>query len=164
MLGLKDRYPEVPVTVFLRNKTLDTYLSDTAGVKRIVHGTFDEKDKIIALAKEHDIVINVGSSWDVPLSEALVEGLNQQPDDKKKTLIHMSGTGNFVDKRWKDGAFHSEAKVWNVRVMEFLSSALPDAFDTGRKSRGHEADQPCYAQWWTRYRVSVPADSLEARD
>jgi hypothetical protein len=114
VLALKDKHPEIPITVFLRNKSLDKYLTETAGVKRIVHGTFDEKDKIVALAKEHDIVINVGSSWDVPLSEAIVEGLNQQPEGKKRTLIHMSGTGNFVDKRWKDGAFHPEAKLWNV--------------------------------------------------
>jgi hypothetical protein len=83
-------------------------------VKRIVHGSFDEKDKIVALAKEHDIVINVGSSWDVPLSEYIAEGLRQQPEGKKRTLIHMSGTGNFVDKRWVDGSSHAEAKVWDV--------------------------------------------------
>ncbi len=79
-------------------------------MKRVVHGTFDEREKVVALAKEHDIVINVASSWDVPLSEAIVEGLRQQPEGKKTTLIHMSGTGNFVDKRWTDGARHEEAK------------------------------------------------------
>jgi hypothetical protein len=113
-LALRDQHPDLPVTVFLRNKNLDAYLYETAGVKRVVHGTFNEKEKIGALAKEHDIVINVGSSWDVPLSEAIVEGLHQQLGGKKKTLIHMSGTGNFVDKRWTDGARHEEAKVWNV--------------------------------------------------
>lgn len=87
-------------------------------MKRIVHGTFDDKEKIVALAKEHDIVINVASSWDVPLSEAIVEGLQQQSDEKKTTLIHMSGAGNFVDKRWKDGAFHADAKIWNVSFEE----------------------------------------------
>jgi hypothetical protein len=115
VLALRDQYPDFPVTVFLRNKSIDTYLYETAGVKRIVHGTFDDKDKIAALAKDHDIVINVASSWDVPLSEAIVEGLKQQPEGRKKTLIHMSGTGNFVDKRWKDGAYHAEAKIWDVR-------------------------------------------------
>lgn len=104
----------MPVTVFLRNKNLDVYLYETAKVNKVVHGTFDEKDKIVALAKTHDIVINVGSSWDVPLSEAIVEGLKQQPGGKKRTLIHMSGAGNFVDKRWTDGAFHADAKIWNV--------------------------------------------------
>ncbi len=123
VLALKDKYPNAPVTVFLRNKSIDTYLYETAGVKRVVHGTFDEKEKIVALAKEHDIVINVGSSWDVGLSEAIVEGLNQQAEGKKTTLIHMSGTGNFVDKRWTDGAFHPEVKVWDVRGIEVSSDS-----------------------------------------
>jgi hypothetical protein len=131
VLALKNKYPDFPVTVFLRNKSLDTYLSETAGVNRIVHGTFDEKNKIAALAKEHDIVINVGSSWDVPLSEAIVEGLNQQPDGKKKTLIHMSGTGNFVDKRWKDGSFHAEAKVWDDNNPEDMKLINPQMLNGG---------------------------------
>jgi hypothetical protein len=67
VLALEKAYPDFPVTVYLRNKALDSYLTETAGVKRIVHGTFDEKEKIVALAKEHDVVINVGSSWDVGL-------------------------------------------------------------------------------------------------
>ncbi|OAP56050.1 hypothetical protein AYL99_09229 [Fonsecaea erecta] len=131
ILALKNEYPNLPVTVFLRNKTLDTYLYETAGVKRIVHGTFDEKDKIVALAKEHDIVINVGSSWDVPLSEAIVEGLSQQPEEKKKTLIHMSGAGNFVDKRWIDGAFHAEAKVWDDSNPEDMKLINPSMLNGG---------------------------------
>lgn len=66
-------------------------------------------------------MINVGSSWDVPLSEAIVEGLRQQPEGKKKTLIHMSGTGNFVDKRWVDGSHHPESKIWSVSPRSFYS-------------------------------------------
>ncbi|KIW24385.1 uncharacterized protein PV07_10103 [Cladophialophora immunda] len=131
VLALKNEYPNIPVTVFLRNNSLDTYLYETAGVKRIVHGTFDEKDKIAALAKEHDIVINVGSSWDVPLSEAIVEGLNRQPEEKKKTLIHMSGAGNFVDKRWTDGAFHEQAKIWNDKNPEDMKLINPSMLNGG---------------------------------
>ncbi|KIW78506.1 hypothetical protein Z517_08343 [Fonsecaea pedrosoi CBS 271.37] len=131
VLALKREYPQLPVTVFLRNNTLDKYLYETAGVKRIVHGTFDEKDKITALAREHDIVINVGSSWDVPLSEAVVAGLNQQPQEKKKTLIHMSGTGNFVDKRWTDGAFHAETKIWDDCSPEDMKLINPSMLNGG---------------------------------
>ncbi|KIX95724.1 uncharacterized protein Z520_08431 [Fonsecaea multimorphosa CBS 102226] len=130
VLTLKNEYPSLPVTVFLRNTVLDTYLYEIAGVKRIVHGTFDERDKIVALAKEHDIVINVGSSWDVPLSEAIVEGLNQQPEEKK-TLIHMSGAGNFVDKRWTDGAFHANAKVWDDNNPEDMKLINPSMLNGG---------------------------------
>ncbi|EXJ61426.1 uncharacterized protein A1O5_11741 [Cladophialophora psammophila CBS 110553] len=131
VLALKEEYPNLPVTVFLRNNALDVYLYETAGVQRIVHGTFDERDKIIALAKEHDVVINVGSSWDVPLSEAIVEGLNQQPETKKKTLMHMSGAGNFVDKRWTDGAFHPEAKIWDDNNPEDMKLINPSMLNGG---------------------------------
>ncbi|KPI38087.1 uncharacterized protein AB675_1069 [Cyphellophora attinorum] len=131
VLALKEKHPELPVTVLVRNKTIDTYLSETAAVKRIVHGSFDEKDKIVALAKEHDIVINVGSSWDVPLSESIVEGLKQQPEGKKRTLIHMSGTGNFVDKRWVDGATHAEAKVWDDNNPEDMKLINPTMLNGG---------------------------------
>ncbi|KAK4941151.1 hypothetical protein LTR10_018824 [Elasticomyces elasticus] len=131
ILALRDHCPGLPVTVFLRNKNLDVYLYETAKVDKVVHGTFDEKDKIVALAKTHDIVINVGSSWDVPLSEAIVEGLKQQPDGKKRTLIHMSGTGNFVDKRWTDGAFHADTKVWSDDDTEDMKLINPEMLNGG---------------------------------
>jgi len=127
ILELKDAYPEFPITVYLRNAGIDTYLKQTAGVQRVVHGTYDEFDKIASLSKEHDIVINVGSSWDTKLSEAIVAGLEQRPDEKKTTLIHMSGAGNFVDKTWSDGAHHEGAKIWNddnVEDMKLLNPAM----------------------------------------
>jgi nucleoside-diphosphate-sugar epimerase len=37
VLALQKSYPESPVTVYLRNEKLDRYLTETAGVKRIVH-------------------------------------------------------------------------------------------------------------------------------
>ena len=123
VLELKNTYREFPVTVYLRNTKIDKYLTETAGVHRIVHGAYDELSKISALAAEHDIVINVGSSWDTNLSEAIVAGQNQRPDGKKTTLIHMSGTGNFVDQTWADGAFHENAKIWSVNTS-MLSSLV----------------------------------------
>jgi hypothetical protein len=102
------------VTVYLRNTSIDEYLTKTVGVARIVYGTFDEHAKIAKLAEEHEIVINVGSSWDVGLTEAIVAGLKKRPTDSKTILIHMSGAGNFVDERWNDGSHHAESKIWNV--------------------------------------------------
>jgi hypothetical protein len=89
-----------------------------------VHGTYDELDKISSLSKEHDIVINVGSSFDTKLSEAIVSGLNQRTDGKKTTLIHMSGTGNFVDKSWIDGAHHESAKIWNASSSQEVTESI----------------------------------------
>jgi hypothetical protein len=109
--------------VYLRNTTIDEYLTKTAGVKRIVHGTYSEPEKISALSAEHDIVINVGTSWDVALSEAIVAGLERRPAEKKTVLLHMSGAGNFVEKTWKDGSFHEGTKVWSVRSIHLTVRA-----------------------------------------
>jgi hypothetical protein len=119
ILQLRKQYPSFQTTVYLRNNKIDDYLAKTVGVHKIVHGSYDEVDKIAALAKEHEIVINVGSSWDEGLSEAIIKGLKQRPKDSIKILIHMSGTGNFVDKRWTDGAHHEESKTWRVRVTYY---------------------------------------------
>jgi len=114
VLALRDSYPDFPVTVFLRNTAIDEYLRSTVKVSRIVHGSFSDHNKIEALAEQHDVVINVGSSWDVGLTESIVQGLKKRPAGSKTVLIHMSGTGNFVEKRWNDGAHHPEAKIWSV--------------------------------------------------
>jgi len=125
ILELHERYPNLPVTVFVRNTSIDDYLTATAGVARIVHGDFSEHAKLAALAKEHDIVINVGSSGDESITEAIMDGLKKRPIESKTVLIHMSGTGNFMDMRWKDGAHHDEARIWSV--SEPFSAVLKSA-------------------------------------
>jgi hypothetical protein len=110
-------YPHLPLTVYLRNKGVDEYMTSTVGVDRIVHGDFSEAEKITSLAKEHDIVINIGSSWMVELSEAIVAGLKQKPAGARKPiLIHISGAGNYIDEG-KSGDFNPNAKVWNVSAF-----------------------------------------------
>jgi hypothetical protein len=64
------------------------------------------------------MIINVGSSGDLGLTEAIMEGLKTRPAESKPVLIHMSGTGNFIDARWNDGSHHSESKVWSVSTLE----------------------------------------------
>lgn len=118
ILALRDRYPKLPVTVYVRNTSIDNYLTTTAGVARVVHGDFSEHAKIKALAEEHDMVINIGSSGDLSFTEAIIEGLKKRPAESKSVLIHMSGTGNFMDTRWNDGSHHSESKVWSVSTLE----------------------------------------------
>jgi len=116
VIALKKTYPHLPLTVYLRNREVDDYMISTVGVDRIVHGDFSEAGKISALAKEHDIVINIGSSWIVPLSEAIVTGLSQKPAGTKPILIHISGAGNFID-HWTTGEANPNAKVWNVSAI-----------------------------------------------
>lgn len=90
---------------------------------RIEHGTFEDLTKIRTLAAEHDIVINTGSSFDPALSQTIVDGLKQRKGDKKGTLIHVSGGGNFIDLR-TDGKYSPNSKVWNVSVVAKNSSPL----------------------------------------
>ncbi|KAK9319840.1 hypothetical protein V1517DRAFT_26496 [Lipomyces orientalis] len=127
VLALKREYPAYPVTVYLRNRNIEEYLRETAGVSRIVYGTYHETEKLAAVAKEHDIVINVGSSWDPVPSRAIVAGLSQRPVGVKTTMIHMSGAGNFVDTSSSTGNANPSAKVWsdgNVEDMEQLHPGM----------------------------------------
>lgn len=71
-------------------------MTRTVGVDSIVHGTFDETEKIRALATEHDIVVDCASS-DISVTNAIIAGLNQRPTGSTKIFHHMSGAGNFVD-------------------------------------------------------------------
>jgi hypothetical protein len=114
ILGLKKTYPAIPLTAFLRSEDIDQYLTNTVGVNKIVHGTFDEAEKISSLARDHDIVINVGSSMDPTLSKAIVSGQKQRLPGLKTTLIHVSGAGNFTDTTSRTGSTNVKAKVWNV--------------------------------------------------
>ncbi|OBT94643.1 hypothetical protein VE01_07983 [Pseudogymnoascus verrucosus] len=127
VIALKKEYPTFPVTAYLRNKSIEKYLYETAGVQKIVYGTFEETEKLAALAKDHDIVINVGSSFDPVLTRAILAGLNQRPAGVKSTLIHMSGAGNFVDTESNTGIANPNCKVWNdsnVKDMELINSGM----------------------------------------
>ena len=63
-------------------------------------------------SSKHSIVANVGSSWDTALTEAILQGIQVTPGEKKKILIHMSGAGNFVD-YGKSGNFVPQANSFN---------------------------------------------------
>ena len=71
-----------------------------------MHGTFEEFDKVTELAASHDIIINAAASFNPPLTEAILKGIRatQIKSHKKPILLHLSGTGNFVD-RSKTGSF-----------------------------------------------------------
>jgi nucleoside-diphosphate-sugar epimerase len=91
----RQKYPEIPVTVFLRSTAYDEALRalDVA----IVHGTYADTTEVQQLVSKHSIVVNVGSSWDTALTGAILRGAQVEAGEKKKILIHMSGAGNFVD-------------------------------------------------------------------
>lgn len=121
VIALKKAYPAFSLTAYIRDtdSVINDYLRKTVGVDRIVHGDFSESEKIAKLSAEHEIVINSGSSWDVPLAKAINDGLRARfaEGKSKANLIHVSGTGNFADGR-KDGKYAGpgagDSKVWNV--------------------------------------------------
>ena len=99
------------MTAFFRgDKSIDGLKSEL-GVEHVVIGNFSEAAKIASLSKEHDIVINAGSSSSGELVSAIVEGLKQR--SSKGKLIHVSGGGNFID-LGSSGEFNPNSKVWSV--------------------------------------------------
>lgn len=78
------------------------------------------------MAKDHDIVINAGSSIDPTLSEAIVSGQKRRLPGLKTTLVHVSGAGNFTDTTSSSGSTNPKAKVWNVSVRTLIAGNFPD--------------------------------------
>lgn len=116
---LKEAHPNWPLTVYFRNPEADTYFNTVVKADRIVHGTFEDATKLSDLAAEHDVVINSGSSFDPDLTRAIVDGMKRRKGSEKGTLVHISGGGNFIDRR-TDGKFNATSKVWNVSWAYFL--------------------------------------------
>ena len=127
---IRKAYLDWSVTVYVRNTQVDEYLKSNLGANRIVHGTFEESEKIRALAKEHEFVINAGSSFDPVLSAAIIAGLKERPAKSKGTLLHISGAGNFID-GGTTGVANPSGKVWNVCDPFLLSTRrrLANDFD-----------------------------------
>ena len=96
---LRETYPKDPITAYLRSVELDEALKALSDVT-IEHGTFEEYDRIEKLAANHEIIINCAASFNPPLTSAILQGIrdtNVVNAPKHPILLHLSGTGNFVD-------------------------------------------------------------------
>ncbi|MCJ1278759.1 hypothetical protein MMC21_006577 [Puttea exsequens] len=92
-------HPQTPITAYLRSTILDEALTALGNVT-IIHGTFEEYDRIKQLAATHDIIINCAASFNPPLTTVILEGIKNTKATtapKKPILLHLSGAGNFVD-------------------------------------------------------------------
>ncbi|KAK4691689.1 hypothetical protein P7C71_g5361, partial [Lecanoromycetidae sp. Uapishka_2] len=91
-------HPTIPITAYLRSTTLDAALT-ALGNTTVIHGTFEEFDKVENLASTHSIIINCAASFNPPLTEAILKGIRATKitSHRKPILLHLSGTGNFVD-------------------------------------------------------------------
>ena len=92
----RKRHPNIPVTAYLRSTALDTALTALGNVT-IVHGTFEEHARLEELSATHSIIINCAASFNVPVTEAILKGIHATKISSKPILLHLSGTGNFVD-------------------------------------------------------------------
>ena len=104
-------YPSIPITAYLRSTALDTALTSLGNVT-VVHGTFEEYDRIEELSATHSIIINCAASFNVPVTEAILRGIRGTNISKKPILLHLSGTGNFVDHS-KLGAYIPQEHPFN---------------------------------------------------
>ena len=116
------QYPEIAVTVFLRSTAYDEVLRGLNVAA--AHGTYDDTNEVQQLVSRHNIIINVGSSWNTALTEAILRGAHVNSGEKKKILIHMSGAGNFTD-YGKSGNIVSQAKPWNDANPEDVRKVNP---------------------------------------
>jgi nucleoside-diphosphate-sugar epimerase len=108
----RQAYPDLPITVLLRTTVLDDAMSKLGNVT-IVHGDLEKDvDKLKSLVSEHDIVVNMANSRDVPINSVILDGLRNHNDKSKKgIIIHLSGTGNFVDGA-EDGILSTAAGIF----------------------------------------------------
>ena len=107
-------HPQTPITAYLRSTALDSALT-TLGNTTIIHGTFEEHDRIETLAASHSIIINCAASFNPPLSSAILKGIentNAVKAPRKPILLHLSGAGNFVDGS-KNGEYIPNGKEFN---------------------------------------------------
>jgi hypothetical protein len=114
-LAIKNTYPDWPLTVFVRNTNVDEWFKSVAKADDIVHGSISDTELVRSLSKKHDIVINSITSFDGGFISNVISGMEERPQDSKGTLIHVSGTGNFID-YGKTGNFNAASKVWNVSM------------------------------------------------
>lgn len=118
--AIKKAHPDWPLTAFYRNRSADDYFKETVRANRIVHGDFSQKDLVRSLSKDHDIVINAASSFDGDFVETIISGMEERPENSKGTLVHLSGTGNFID-FGTTGNFNPGSKIWNVSLLNSMN-------------------------------------------
>jgi nucleoside-diphosphate-sugar epimerase len=92
----------VQISCLLRGADRAEKLSYAYGdrVKPILYQGNDDLDTVVAVAAEHDIVINATMGFHPPSAEALVKGLakRQAATGRAVWIIHTSGVSNIGDK------------------------------------------------------------------
>jgi hypothetical protein len=118
--ALKAAHPEFAYTALARKEGQFPAI-EAAGATPIL-GSFADHDVIAQAAYEADLVINCGSSDEIGVARAIIEGSRKRKSEGKSTgiLIHTSGTMVFVDKT-KEGKWVEGARLRNVSIELPLS-------------------------------------------
>lgn len=141
LVSLKELYPSISITVLARPTSLkppspyphaqpslhDALLS--SGASQIIPGSHSDTSLVETLSTHVDVVINAADSDDLPLTEAILRGLERRAigikDGKvvdagieKPILIHTSGTGLLTDELSGEFTPYAE-KVWNVSDIAY---------------------------------------------
>lgn len=119
--ALKLAHPTWRITAYVRPSRSVEAVKAELGVDRVETGEFSDFEKIKTLSKEHDIAFNAGSSFTPDVVTAIVAGFKGKPAGSRGKLIHISGSGNFID-FGTTGEFNPKSKVWSVRVPSFAPS------------------------------------------
>jgi len=117
------KHPEIRYTATVRNPK-DIQAIEALGV-RVVQGSNADLDLIEKLASEHDLVINFADSDDVPLTKAVIKGLQARAKGtgatKKSVYIQTSGTGLATDAptgEFRDNKILDDASVEDIRNID----------------------------------------------
>jgi nucleoside-diphosphate-sugar epimerase len=102
---LKSNHPalkDAVITCLVRGEDRVTTLKNAYGdrVNPVLYKDLDDTETTIAIASQHDVVINTTLGYHPASGAALVEGLakRKQTTGKNVFMIHTSGTSNLADK------------------------------------------------------------------
>jgi hypothetical protein len=117
---LRAAHPDFNYTALVRSS--DHVAAVTAAGATPVIGSSTDRDTILRLVSEADIVLNCMSADDVPLIELILEGLRKRKAEGKGVgvLVHTSGTAVFAEVS-KDGKTEEGQKVWSVSLIVIFS-------------------------------------------
>ncbi|KIO27839.1 hypothetical protein M407DRAFT_22891 [Tulasnella calospora MUT 4182] len=129
LVRFQREYPDFTWTALVRNPK-DVSTIQALGVN-VVQGTQLDLDLIESTAAKHDAVLNIANSDDLPLTQAVLRGLESRARSGnvigKPILLHTSGSGVVTDTPW-DGAYHpgTSDKVWDDTEVEDTKSIAPE--------------------------------------
>ncbi|KAF2720602.1 NAD(P)-binding protein [Polychaeton citri CBS 116435] len=126
--AIKQAHPDWKVTAYVRSTQATEFLKSSLQADSIIVGDFGEFEKIKAVSKEHDIVVNAGNSFTSEPITAIVAGLKENQSSIKGKLIHISGAGNFID-FGTSGNFNPDSKVWNDDREDDIRLVNKDMFN-----------------------------------